>query len=131
MTPEVTDVWFRSPLRLAEIARRVGLRDVTEDAESYWAWVIGTLGDARLDITRTHTRPAGMVDTRVFVLDGKFTESVLAELVRRLRTFVSGTIACGQWVYRSGDDFDLLVVREFGPASQDAEPGATPDRGRA
>jgi hypothetical protein len=115
MAPEVTDVWFRSPLRLTEVARRLGLREVTEDAEDYWAWVIGTLGDARLDITRTHTRPAGAVDTRVFVLDGEFNESLLADLVGRLRAFIPGPIHCGRWVYRSGNEFDLVVVRGFDP----------------
>lgn len=126
MAPEVTDIWFRSRLSLAEVAQRLGLRDVTEDAENYWAWVIGTLGDARLDITRTHTRPAGIVDTRVFVLDGAFTEPLLAELVGRLREFVPDAIRCGRWEYRSGNDFDLVVVREIGAAGdagQDAEIG--------
>ena len=125
MAPEVRDVWFRSKLRLAEIARRLELRDVTEDAENYWAWVIGTFGGARLDITRTHTRPAGMVDTRVFVLDGEFTEALLAELVGRLQGFITGPICCGRREYHSGNDFDLVVVREFGSAAggvQDAEP---------
>src|SRR5262245_31747624 len=123
MAPEVTDVWFRSSLSLGEVAQRLGLRDVTEDAENYWAWVTGILCEARLDITRTHTRPAGMVDTRVFVLDGEFTESLLTELVGRLRAFVPGPIRCGRWQYRSGNDFDLVVVREI-DAEQDAEPTA-------
>jgi hypothetical protein len=129
MVTDVTDVWFRSRLPLAEIARRLGLQDVGDDAENYWAWVIGTLDDTRLDITRTHTRPAGGVDTRVFVLDGEFTEPLLAELVGRLRVFVPGVIRCGRWVYRSGNDFDLVVVREFGPtgSAAEAEPGASPD----
>jgi hypothetical protein len=129
MAPEVTDIWFHSHLSLAEIARRLGLLDVTEDAENYWAWVIGGLGDVRLDITRTHTRPAGMVDTRVFLLDGKFTEPLLAELVERLRAFVPGPIRCGRWEYRSGNDFDLVVVREFGPTGDGAPSNqAAPDR---
>ena len=126
---EVTDLWFRSNLPLAEVAQRLGLRDVTEDAEDYWAWVIGILCDVRLDITRTHTRPAGEVDTRVFVLGGGgFSESLLAELVGRLRAFLPGTLRCGRWDYRSGNDFDLVVVREFGApggAGQDAEPLAS------
>ena len=131
MALEVTDVWFRSKLRLAEIARRLELRDVTDDAENYWAWVIGSLGDARLDITRTHTRPAGMVDTRVFVIDGTFTEPLLAELVERLRAFVPGPITCGRWEYRAGNDFELVVVKEWSPAIGEcsAEPAVSPDCG--
>jgi hypothetical protein len=131
MAPSLTDVWFRSGLRLADIAGRLGLADVTEDSEDHWAWVVGTVRNARLDITRTHTRPAGAVDTRMFVLDGEFAEPLLAELVGRLRTFVPGPIRCGRWVYRSGNDFDLVAVREYGPGGTAgaAEPGAPPDRG--
>jgi hypothetical protein len=131
MASDVTDVWFRTRLPLAEIARRLRLQDVSDDAENFWAWVIGTLNDARLDITGTHTRPPAGVDTRVFVLDGEFTEPLLAELVGRLRAFVSGVIRCGRWKYRSGNDFDLVVVREFGPTGSAAEPdaGAAPDHG--
>jgi hypothetical protein len=127
----VTDLWFRSRLPLADIARKLGLQDVTGDAENYWAWVIGTLGEIRLDITRTHTRPARMVDTRVFVLHGEFTESLLSEVVERLRAFVPGVIHCGQWVHRVGDEFDQVIVRKFVPTGNaaDTEPGAAPDRG--
>lgn len=130
MPSEVTDVWFRSRLRLDEIAQRLGLQHLTQDAENYWAWVIGNLGDTRLDITRTHTRPAGTVDTRLFVLDGEFTEPLLIELVGRIRGFVTGPIWCGRWVYRTGNDFDLVLVREFGPAAGGAalNRGSAPDR---
>ncbi len=121
MGPEVTDVWFRSHLSLAEIARRLGLREVTENAENYWAWVIGTLDGVRLDITRTHTGLAGNVDTRVFVLDGSFTEPLITELVGRLRAFVSSPITCGRWEYRSGNEFDLVVVRECSAADGTAQ----------
>jgi hypothetical protein len=132
MALEVTDVWFRSSMPLSETAQRLGLRDVTEDAEDYWAWVIGTLGDARVDITRTHTLPAGMVDTRVFILDGEFTEALTGELVGRLRAFIPGRIACGRWEHRTGNDFDLVVTQELGPAGGEgpAEPDAAHDRGR-
>ena len=116
MTLDVMDIWVRSKLPLAEIAWRLGLREVTEDAEEYWAWVIGTLGEVTLDITRTHTRPPGHVETRIFVVEGgKFSESLIATVVVRLREFVSGPIACGRWEYRSGNDFDLVLVREFTP----------------
>jgi hypothetical protein len=117
MAVKITDVWFRSTLPLAEVAARLGLLDVSEDAENYWAWVIGTLDGVRLDITRTHTRPAGEVDTRAFVQGrGGFSTALLEELVRRLRAFVSGPITCGSWQYRSGNDFNLIAVREFAPA---------------
>ena len=116
MVPEVTDVWFRSHLTLVEIAGKLSLGEVTEDTENYWSWVIGTFGDARLDITRTHTRPADKSDTRIFVVDGFFSELLLTELVSRLRTFIRGSIACGRWEHHSGNDFNMVLVREFSEA---------------
>jgi hypothetical protein len=101
-------------LTLDEIAVTLGLAEVTFDAENYWEWAIGTLAGARLDITRTHTQPPETTDTRIFLLDNMtFSENLIAEVVARLRAFVSGSIKCGRWEYRSGDDFDLVVIREF------------------
>ena len=114
MTPKITDIWFRSKLPLTEIARRLGLRDVTDDAENYWEWVSGTLGDTRLDITRTHTQPAERVDTRIFPPGAdSFPAALLAELVERLQVFVSGPVVGGRWTHRAGNEFDVVVVREF------------------
>ena len=114
MTPRITDIWFCSKLPLAEIARRLGLSDVTDDAEDYWEWVSGTLGDIRLDITRTHTLPPDRVDTRIFILEGdEFSATLSAELVGRLQAFVPGPVAGGRWEHRTGNEFDLVVVREF------------------
>lgn len=84
MTQPVTDIWLRSGLRLAEIARRLALRDVIEDSENYWEWVIGTLGEVRMDISRTHTRLARRTDRRIFLLGtGEFAGPLIAELVGR------------------------------------------------
>lgn len=114
MTPKITDIWFRSKLPLTEIARRLGLRDVTDDAENYWEWVSGTLDDIRLSITRTHTQPAERVDTRIFIPGAnEFSAVLLAELVERLQSFVSGTVVGGRWTHRAGNEFDLVAVREF------------------
>lgn len=114
MTSKITDIWFRSKSSLAKIAQRLELLDSTEDAENYWQWVIGVFHEFKLDITRTHTRPRGQVDTRIFLLENEeFSEALLAEVVRRLRKFIPGPIACGRWEYRSGNDFDLVIVQEF------------------
>lgn len=112
MAQDITDIWFRSNLPLAEIAHGLGLQDLIEDAEDYWEWVIGTFGDVQLDVTRTHTRKADRVDTRIFIWgEGEFTAELIADLVSRLRGVVQGPISCGRWVYRSGNKFDLVVVQ--------------------
>jgi hypothetical protein len=114
-TTKITDVWFRSPLSLAEMAVHLALREVHENIENRWQWVIGRLNLTKLDITRDHTEPAVETDTRIFILSGgrkirSFDERLLNELVRRLRRFVEGPIYCGRWVYLRGDDFDPVVV---------------------
>jgi hypothetical protein len=116
MEHRITDIWFRFPLPLIEIARRLGVQDVTEGAENYWARVIGKLGEARLDITRTHTRSAAKTDTRIFLVDGgSFPAELLAQIVGRLQHFVQGSIAAGRWQYRSGEDYELVGAQVYDP----------------
>src|SRR5262245_20460694 len=103
MASGVTDIWFRSALPLDEIAARLGLNNITHDAEDYWEWVIGTLAGAQFDITRTYTQPPGTTNTRIFLVNNtEFSNELITEVVSRLRDFISGTIACGRWEYRSG-----------------------------
>ena len=111
----ITDLWFRTPLSLEQIAERLELTDVDVDSENYWEWVIGTAAGVRIDITRTHTVPAGTTDTRIFILTPEppirsFDADLIDHLVVRLRRFVEGPISCGRWIYLRGDDFDLVVV---------------------
>jgi hypothetical protein len=114
MDDPITDIWFRTALPLAEIAERLGLGEVTQDAEDYWAWVIGTLMGEWLDITRTHTRSPADTDTRIFRVDGgPFTTGMLAEIVVRVREFVSSSVVAGRWEYLVGNEFNLVVVRNF------------------
>ena len=119
-TPDdVTDIWFRTDLPLMDIARGMGLADPSEDAEDYWEWVIGRAGRVEVDIARTHRRPAGVVDTRLFLVSGvPIRKKLEADLLERLRRVVHGAIWCGRWIYRSGNDFDLVVVEEHPPGGR-------------
>src|SRR4051812_29476491 len=90
----ITDVWFRSPAALAEIVEALGLSDVSFDAEDFWEWAIGTLDEVKLDVTRTHQRPAASVDTRIFRLDNKpISNDLRARLIERLLPIARGRIA--------------------------------------
>lgn len=131
MSQGITDLWFQSDLPLGEIAERLGLDDVKEDAENYWAWVIGSLSGEWLDIARTHTRPAVGTETRVFLLSGlPFPEGLLADVVARLQAFVPGPISAGLWQYRTGEEFELVLVREFRPPRRrEPPPPACPSCG--
>jgi len=115
MDERITDVWFRSPLELEELAEALRLDDVELDAENYWEWFIGTLMGERIDVTRTHTvLYPEETDTRVFLVDnGTFAGELLAELVARLREIVPGTITAGRWEYLRGEEFNLVPVRSY------------------
>ena len=109
MTTPIGDIWFRCGLGLEEIAKRIGLSDVSYQAENYWEWVIG-----ELDITRTHKVPELEADTRIFPCQGGEYDPALEETVIELvRPLAVGSIKCGQWQYRSGNDYDLVVVEEI------------------
>jgi hypothetical protein len=108
------DLWFRSDRPLLEIADALEPSGTVHDHENYWEWVIGRLAGHEIDITRAHGQPAGEVDTRVFLV-GRHSigESLAEQLVQGLRPLVAGSIKCGRWVYRKGNEFDKLVEREF------------------
>jgi|tagenome__1003787_1003787.scaffolds.fasta_scaffold20406416_1 hypothetical protein len=115
MKVDVRDIWFRTGLPLPDIARRIRLEsDFFEDGEDYWNWVIGRLGDVELDITRTHTQPPELVETRIFeVGHGILPESLVLEIVERLRPFVSSPIYSGRWCPSPESDGEFEAVREF------------------
>ena len=114
MTSRITDIWFRTALPLAEIARRLELSGVTDDAENVWEWVSGTLHSVPLNITRMHVPPAALAETRIFIPEGnEFPTALLGQLIGRLQTIIAGPVVCGRWEHRTGNEFDLIVVKEF------------------
>lgn len=107
----ITDIWFRSPLSLGEISAALAMVGSELDAENYWEWLIGGVADMELNISRTHTRPAAEVETRVMRNDAKpFSDEQRAALVPHLLCIAAGPISCGRWIHRCGEDFDLQVV---------------------
>lgn len=108
---KTTDIWFRSTCSLEEIADILGLADVSFDAEDYWEWAIGTLVVERiqLDITRTHTVPPGLTETRIFRLDSEsFTDDHIKKIsLTLLRIAITGVV-WGEWRYSQGNDFQMI-----------------------
>jgi hypothetical protein len=99
---------------LEEIADALGLTEVSYDAENYWEWMIGTLGDVELDVTRTHTCPPELTDTCIFqVSRGGFGKELIDVIVARLSPVTTAPIGCGRWLYRSGNHYDVELVQEF------------------
>jgi hypothetical protein len=112
----VTDIWFRSTQSLISLAATVGLSSTVHDSEDFWEWVIGDLGDVRLDITRAHALARKDTDVRIFRLDsGEFDAELRERFVLRVLPFSLGSVKCGRWLGREGNDFDVIVVEERPP----------------
>ncbi|MBA4031789.1 MAG: hypothetical protein C0478_12990 [Planctomyces sp.] len=108
---KTTDIWFRSPRSLEEIADILGLADVSFDAEDYWEWAIGTLAVERLqiDVTRTHKVPPGLTETRIFRLDSEsFTADHIEKISLILLPIATAGVVWGEWKYQRGNDFQLI-----------------------
>ncbi|ADG66822.1 hypothetical protein Plim_0978 [Planctopirus limnophila DSM 3776] len=108
---EITDIWFRSTCSLEEIADILGLADVSFDAEDYWEWAIGTLVVERiqLDITRTHTAPPGLTETRIFRLDlESFTDDHIKKISLTLLPIAITGVVWGEWRHKQGNDFQMI-----------------------
>lgn len=123
MESPITDIWFRSSLSLPEIGKRLEMTVDVHDSENYWEWIIGEFNGERLDVTRAYRKARSKADTRIFLLDkDHFSETLLDALLSKLRSFVSGTISCGQWKYISGNDFDLIPVLTSDPTNPSDHP---------
>jgi hypothetical protein len=111
-----TDVWFRTALSLRELADALGARVLSADAENHWEWLIADFAGVQLDLTRTHTVPAAQTDTRIFLWGGHtrgFPQPALDRLVTELRRIRIDPVYVGAWLYRSGEEFDLVVHDEI------------------
>lgn len=108
----ITDIWFRSEKSLEEIAGILGLEDVAYENENYWEWVIGRYGQTKYDITRTHTKTAIEVDTRIFLCgrNRNFSEPLLDKVAGLLIDSGIAPVIYGAWIYVKGNEYDLHVV---------------------
>ncbi|AGZ42922.1 hypothetical protein [Actinoplanes friuliensis] len=80
-----TDIRFRTTRSLEDVAAALGAPVSLEDAEDHWEWVLADLDGVIIDITRTHTVPAGDTDTRIFRYDNQpFSAELRQHLVDRL-----------------------------------------------
>jgi hypothetical protein len=109
----VTDIWFHSTSTLLQAAEALGLSAPDHDSENYWEWVNGELCGITLSITRAHAQSRRDAFVRVFRVDnGEFASDLTDLVIERLRPLALGSIKCGRWIYRSGNDFDLVVIEE-------------------
>lgn len=110
MKVEIKDIWFVTDLPLEAVCKRLNWSNIVQDAEDYWEWCIGKFEGIELDITRTHTKPANDVNTRIFRVDSKEIDPALKEkLVSRLKVFLS-VIHCGEWKYTNGNDYEQSTL---------------------
>ena len=107
----VTDLWFNSCSSLADLAQALDLTDVIQDQENYWEWVIGNYREARIDITRTHTKSPETTPTRIFRYEdeNQFDEALILDIVDSLHSHGVHSVNAGQWKYVTGNEFDLIV----------------------
>jgi hypothetical protein len=87
------------------------LSAISYDAENDWEWIIGELDGVEVDLTRRHKLPRFETDIRIFRLDQREFTAEQRDLAR-LRPLALGSIKYGRWIYRSGNDFEMVVTDE-------------------
>ena len=104
-------MWFRTSLSLLDLGHVLELDDLSYGSENYWEWVIGHRAEMKLDITRTHSKPAGETETRIFRLDkNEFTEAQTYEIASILSAVVDSDVVWGHWAHTKGNEFDHVEV---------------------
>jgi prophage antirepressor-like protein len=110
---KITHVWFVTEMNLYNLAHKLGMVNIEEDAENFWEWVTGELMGVTLDITRTHTVPPTKTDTRIFLLDKNnyFPDELLDILTKKLKILQISPLYLGSVKYISGNDFESHPVK--------------------
>ncbi len=109
---QITDIWFHTKLDLEELAVKIGLSSTSYDYENEWEWIIGSINDRKLDMTRLHSVEPSSTYTRIFILgdDRLFDLQLIDQIVLLLKRISIQPVYLGQWLYRSGQDFDRVIV---------------------
>lgn len=115
----IKDLWFYTGLKLDEVASILEMSNISRDAENIWEWVLGEFEDATLDITRKRKELRVRTPTRILQVDhDELPDELVTQIVSRLRKVISDTIFCGEWEYLGGEDFNLLIFKEFAPGAK-------------
>lgn len=116
---ESTDIWFRTRLRLDTLATAMGAEVTCVDSENYWEWVEADFADFAINISRTHTTARLGTDTRIALRGDHeggsacFPDNALNDVVDRLQRLGIDPVYAGQWIYRTGNEFDQVVHTRF------------------
>ncbi len=105
---KITDIWFRSEHSLEELKMLLDIQNPEFDAENYWEWVIGEIGDSRINMSRTHTVAPCNTDTRIFLLgsEQEFNEDLISSIIQSLQKGGIASISLGHWEYLSSNDYN-------------------------
>ena len=112
---QITDIWFRTPLPLADLARGLALTDVVEDCENVWEWLIGSFEGERINISRTHLEPAAEVDTGIMLVreagpKRSLDQAFASQLASRLRAVGVSPVFLGILTVNKDDQTEVITV---------------------
>ncbi len=101
----ITDIWFRTSLKLITLAQNLDIQEIQPDIENYWEWITGYYENYHIDITRCHLTKAIETDSCIFSLDRRsFSEKFINSMTKNLKNLNITPIYLGRWEYISGDD---------------------------
>jgi hypothetical protein len=111
---EITDIWFKTNLRLDALAEKLGFDLEEFDYENVWEWSISSFDKVKLDICRDHTKKRSNTFTNIFRIDENkkpFPEQITKQIVSKLKSIGITPIYLGQlWINRE-DDFEYKIVK--------------------
>lgn len=113
---EITDIWFKTDLRLETLTKKLNFELEVYDCENVWEWTISSFENAKLDICRDHTKKRAETYTNIFRLDERkkpFSEDLINHIVTKLKSLNITPIYLGQNWINKDDVFEGEIIKKM------------------
>ena len=113
---EITDIWFRTNLKLDTLAHKLDFKLEEFDNENIWEWAISSFNGVKLDICRNHTKIRSETFTNIFRIDKNkqpFSAELLEQIVSKLEVIGIKPIYAGKLWINKNEEFDYEIVKTF------------------
>jgi hypothetical protein len=111
---EITDIWFKTNLRLDVLTRKLGFVLEEYDCENVWEWTISSFADVKIDICRDSTMKRSETFTDIFRIDEHkkpFSDELINYIVSKLKSINVVPIYLGKLWIGKEESFEYEIIK--------------------
>jgi len=115
---KITDIWFKTELKLEKLANKLKLEDISYDYENIFEWAIAKLDGQELNISRAHLDFVAIAkETNVSLSHKKppkkdYPETIRRALVSKLKDIGISPVFLGEMTVNDKDENVIINLVE-------------------